>query len=119
MAFGRKYSSPPTLRAKNQRTKPGSWISQNGPASIGLGWRVRQNTATKSAGFKPNAPARLGWCGVWREPQAPEPRGVGAGFGLSDPLRTLEDYDLFLYTLPERSKRLRHSTVPLVRRGAS
>ena len=38
---------------------------------------------------------------------------------MSDPLRTLEDYELFLYTLPERSKCIRHSTVTLVRRGAS
>jgi hypothetical protein len=38
---------------------------------------------------------------------------------MSDPLRTLEDYELFLYTLPERFKSIRHSTVTLVRRGAS
>src|ERR1035441_6018919 len=76
MAFGRKYSSPPTLRAKNQRMKPGSWISQNGPASIGLGWRARQNTATKSAGFKPNAPAWPGWCGFWHERSPPHPGGL-------------------------------------------
>lgn len=38
---------------------------------------------------------------------------------MSDPLRTLEDYELFLYTLPEQFKCIRHSTVTLVRRGAS
>jgi hypothetical protein len=38
---------------------------------------------------------------------------------MSDPLRTLEDYELFLYTLPERFQYIRHSTVTLVRRGAS
>jgi hypothetical protein len=38
---------------------------------------------------------------------------------MSDPLRTLEDYELFLCTLPERFKSIRHSTVTLVRRGAS
>jgi hypothetical protein len=38
---------------------------------------------------------------------------------MSDPLRTLEDYELFLYTLPERFKSIRRSTVTLVRRGAS
>jgi hypothetical protein len=32
---------------------------------------------------------------------------------MSDPLRTLEDYELFLYTLPERFKSIRHSTVTL------
>jgi len=38
---------------------------------------------------------------------------------MSDPLRTLEDYELFLYTLTERFKCIRQSTVILVRRGAS
>lgn len=38
---------------------------------------------------------------------------------MSNPLRTLEDYELFLYTLPESFKSVRHSTVTLVRRGAS
>lgn len=38
---------------------------------------------------------------------------------MSQPLRSLEDYELFLYTLPEQFKCIRHSTVTLVRRGAS
>ena len=38
---------------------------------------------------------------------------------MSDPLRTLEDYELFLYTLPEQFKCIHHSTVTLRRRGAS
>jgi len=38
---------------------------------------------------------------------------------MSDPLRTLEDYELFLYTLSDRFKSIRHSTIVLVRRGAS
>jgi hypothetical protein len=38
---------------------------------------------------------------------------------MSHPLRTLEDYELFLYTLTEHYKSIRHSTVTLVRRGAS
>ena len=38
---------------------------------------------------------------------------------MSDPLRTLEDYELFLYTLSEQFKCIRHSTITLVRRGAS
>ena len=38
---------------------------------------------------------------------------------MSDPLRTLEDYELFLYTLPEQFKCIHHSTVTLRRHGAS
>jgi hypothetical protein len=38
---------------------------------------------------------------------------------MSNPLRTLQDYELFLYTLPERFKAVRHSTITLIRRGAS
>lgn len=38
---------------------------------------------------------------------------------MSEPHRTLEDYELFLYTLREQFKSIRHSTVTLVRRGAS
>jgi len=38
---------------------------------------------------------------------------------MSDTLRSLEDYELFLYTLTEQFKRIRHSTVTLVRGGAS
>ena len=38
---------------------------------------------------------------------------------MSNPLRTLEDYELFLYTLSERFKSIRQSTLTLVRRGAS
>ena len=34
-------------------------------------------------------------------------------------LRTAEDYELFLYTIAERFSSVRHSTLVLVRRGAS
>jgi hypothetical protein len=38
---------------------------------------------------------------------------------MNDPLRTAEDYELFLYTLSEHFPSIRHSTLTLVRRGAS
>lgn len=38
---------------------------------------------------------------------------------MSSALRTLEDYELFLYSLVGQFKGVRHSTVILVRRGAS
>jgi hypothetical protein len=38
---------------------------------------------------------------------------------MSDPLRTPEDYELFLYTLMEQFPAIRRSTVTLIRRGAS
>ena len=38
---------------------------------------------------------------------------------MSNPLRTPEDYELFLYTLAEQFPAVRRSTVTLVRRGAS
>jgi len=38
---------------------------------------------------------------------------------MSNPLRTIEDYELFLYTLNQQFKSIRHSTVVLTRRGAS
>jgi len=38
---------------------------------------------------------------------------------VTDALRTVEDYELFLYTLTERFSSLRRSTVTLVRRGSS
>ena len=38
---------------------------------------------------------------------------------MSNPLRTLEDYELFIYTLPERHNSIRQSTLTLVRLGAS
>ena len=38
---------------------------------------------------------------------------------MSNPLRTSEDYELFLYTLTEQFPTVRRSTVTLVRRGAS
>jgi hypothetical protein len=38
---------------------------------------------------------------------------------MNNSLRTLEDYELFLYTLPEQFPSIRWSTVTLVRRGAS
>ena len=37
---------------------------------------------------------------------------------MSNPLRTIEDYELFLYTLKEQYPSVRHSTVILTRRGA-
>jgi len=36
-----------------------------------------------------------------------------------NPLRTPEDYELFLYTLTEKFPSVRHSTMTFVRRGAS
>lgn len=38
---------------------------------------------------------------------------------MSDPFRTLQDYELFLYTFPERFPSIRRSTLTLVRRGHS
>lgn len=38
---------------------------------------------------------------------------------MNDPLRTPEDYELFLYTLMEQFPTIRRSTVTLIRRGAS
>jgi len=38
---------------------------------------------------------------------------------MNDPLRTQEDYELFLYTLVEQFTSIRRSTVTFVRRGAS
>jgi len=38
---------------------------------------------------------------------------------MSDPLRTPEDYELFLYTLTEQFPSVRRSTVTFIRRGAS
>jgi hypothetical protein len=38
---------------------------------------------------------------------------------MSDPLRTSQDYELFLYTLMEQFPAIRRSTLTLVRRGAS
>ncbi len=38
---------------------------------------------------------------------------------MNNPLRTPEDYELFLYTLTEQFPTVRRSTVTLVRRGAS
>lgn len=38
---------------------------------------------------------------------------------MNNPLRTPEDYELFLYTLAERFPAVRRSTVTFVRRGAS
>jgi hypothetical protein len=36
---------------------------------------------------------------------------------MTDPLRTPEDYELFLYSLPERYSSIRRSTLTFVRRG--
>ena len=38
---------------------------------------------------------------------------------MNNPLRTIEDYELFLYTLREQFPSVRHSTVTLVRMGVS
>jgi hypothetical protein len=38
---------------------------------------------------------------------------------MSEHFRTPADYELFIYNLPERFKTIRHSTLTLVRRGAS
>jgi hypothetical protein len=38
---------------------------------------------------------------------------------MSNPLRTLEDYELFLYTLAEQFPSVRRSTLILIRRGAT
>jgi len=38
---------------------------------------------------------------------------------MSDPLRTPEDYELFLYTLAERFPSVRRSSVAFIRRGSS
>ena len=38
---------------------------------------------------------------------------------MSNPLRTSEDYELFLYTLTEQFPTVRRSTVALIRRGAT
>ena len=38
---------------------------------------------------------------------------------MSNPLRTLADYELFLYTLAQQFASVRHSTLVLARRGAS
>lgn len=38
---------------------------------------------------------------------------------MSEHFRTAEDYELFIYSLPERFKSIRHSTLTFVRRGAS
>lgn len=37
---------------------------------------------------------------------------------MTDPFRTLEDYELFVYTLTERFPTVRHSTLTVVRIGA-
>jgi len=38
---------------------------------------------------------------------------------MNNPLRTPEDYELFLYTLTEQSSSIRRSTLTFVRLGAS
>ena len=38
---------------------------------------------------------------------------------MNDPFRTLEDYELFLYSLPKNFPSIRRSTVVLIRRGAT
>lgn len=38
---------------------------------------------------------------------------------MANPLRTSEDYELFIYTIAEQFPSVRHSTLTFVRRGAS
>ncbi len=38
---------------------------------------------------------------------------------MSNPLRTPEDYELYIYSIKERNKLIEHSTLTFVRRGAS
>ena len=38
---------------------------------------------------------------------------------MTNPLRTAEDYELFIYTLPENFPAVRRSTIAFVRRGVS
>ncbi len=38
---------------------------------------------------------------------------------MSDPFRTIQDYELFVYSLAERFPTIRQSTLPLARRGAT
>jgi len=38
---------------------------------------------------------------------------------MNNPLRTIEDYELFLYTLKQQFPFVRHSTLILTRRGTS
>jgi len=36
-----------------------------------------------------------------------------------NPLRTAEDYELFVYTIPDKFSSVKHSTLTLIRKGAS
>lgn len=38
---------------------------------------------------------------------------------MNNPLRSAEDYELFLYTIPENFPSVRYSTIAFIRRGAS
>ena len=38
---------------------------------------------------------------------------------MTDPLRTPEDYELFIYSLPEQFRIVKHSTVQFIRRGTT
>ncbi len=38
---------------------------------------------------------------------------------MNDPFRTLEDYELYLYTLAESFPSVRHSTITLIRQGST
>lgn len=38
---------------------------------------------------------------------------------MSDSLRTSEDYELFIYSLPEKFRIVKHSTMQLIRRGTT
>lgn len=38
---------------------------------------------------------------------------------MNDPLRTSEDYELFIYSLPEKFRIVKHSTMQFIRRGTT
>ena len=38
---------------------------------------------------------------------------------MTDPLRTPEDYELFIYSLPEQFRIIKHSTMQFIRRGTT
>src|SRR5579862_3728337 len=48
-----------------------------------------------------------------------EPGRIDPCERMSNPFRTPEDYELFIYNLPDQFKSIRHSTLVLIRMGAS
>jgi len=51
--------------------------------------------------------------------QCSQSRRINPGGCVSEHFRTLEDYELFLYTLAERFPAVRRSTITFIRRGLS